>query len=430
MSLLLVNHNDLNSKQLIPFLDKLIALSLFLLLFTDTVTGFIVNEGLNFLRPSQVLKLVIIGYMTFRLCLIQKYFVLLVFFYLAWIIASLSSYYLHAYSIGFIARDVNFLIKTFLPLISFYFCKFLLQKNEKYYSKYFQYILYFNFIILAGNMILGIMGFGYSEYTIGDKEIGTSGYFTAGNEVAAVMVILNCFVLFKCWANKRKYYLLLAALCFFIAVCKATKVAMLGSLLSIIFIPLVSEHLYIFKFTKLKLWIMVSFFLALFLSFNLGVYLIDEIGLMDRWAFALAKTDLLTTILSGRNIYLENAWYLFKNDFSTLEMFFGRGLDNFVKSMIPYIGKEKNVEMDFFDIFFQYGILGTILVFVPYLKIIYETSLKFFNGNKYFAPMVLLSNAILLLVSFISGHVIGGGMVAVFIGIVNSMAYIDKKTID
>lgn len=410
----------------LKFLDNTIVYALFFLLLADSFTGIIVNEGISFVRPSNVLKVLLMLSMAIRLVIIDKSFLFIALFYLSWIFALLAVFYYTNSSLSMIGREVNFLLKVFLPLLSYYYFRHLFITRGQWMMLKTNKIIWFNFWILAINLILGILGFGYAEYTIGDRSIGSSGYFTAGNEVAAVMIILQAFVLFQCWSKKQKYYLPLAAICFFIAVCKATKVAMLGSLLCILLIPLISEHTRLFKLTKLKFRMVAIILIALFLIVNAGVLLIEEIGLMDRWADAFRKTDLLTTIMSGRNLYLRDAWYLYTNDYSLLEQVFGRGLDPFVKSMIPFYAKEKNVEMDFFDIFFCYGGLGLILVFVPYLKMGFQSLLMFKSYKSIYSPAVLVSNILLLLVSFIAGHVIGGGMVAVFLGLINALAFYEE----
>jgi hypothetical protein len=98
-------------------------------------------------------------------------------------------------------------------------------------------IFFVNFVVLALNLILGILGFGYYQYAGG---IGTVGFFFAGNEVSGSMLCIFFPVLF--YVFKRYSFLvytLTAILIFSLAVFKVTKVAIGGTLLIIFIIPTV-----------------------------------------------------------------------------------------------------------------------------------------------------------------------------------------------
>ena len=100
--------------------------------------------------------------------------------------------------------------------------------------------VFFNLSVLLVNLLLGLWGFGYEQYEGG---IGSVGYFFAGNEVSAVLIVLFCFALDYVFVNySTKTYFLVSLVMIVFSLIKATKVGMAGTLICVFVIPALHKH--------------------------------------------------------------------------------------------------------------------------------------------------------------------------------------------
>src|SRR5690606_8715702 len=90
---------------------------------------------------------------------------------------------------------------------------------------------------------------------------------------------------------------------------------------------------------------------------------VKSTGLLERMAFFYERMDILTFILSGRNLMVEAATKFFFTEYSFLEYLFGVGQQGFLNLMNIYNGSPHFIEIDFFDVLFMNGFFGVIVVF-------------------------------------------------------------------
>lgn len=290
-----------------------------------------------------------------------------------------------------------------------------LEMKEKSLRKFWSAFVWFNFWLIAGNILLGVLGIGYSQYdSPGGQGIGGRGFFFAGNEVAGIFLLFSSI----CWFQTRNwlgiyrfvFFLFLLAL----GVLNTSKTAILG-------IILIIGLMEIPKFFSIKL--SVGRFLGLLylpvLMIGMGALIywgVHATGLIDRIAFFYQKLDLLTFILSGRNQMVMGAWNFFPKVYSFWDYLFGVGNQEFLRLMGIYHGNAHTIEIDFFDLLFMNGFLGLGLV----LGIFFWATWRSFAGNLSHNPIWAL-NLVLLLISFMAGHIFNSAMLGISLGLVNGL---------
>ena len=82
--------------------------------------------------------------------------------------------------------------------------------------------------------------------------------------------------------------------------------------------------------------------------------------------------------------------------------------------------------MDFLDALMNYGIVGSILIYL-FLTKLYLVAHKFKKFNNYpYAGLVSYCNIVLAVVSFVAGHVIFSAMAGIFVSLINSLVFVKQ----
>ena len=135
------------------------------------------------------------------------------------------------------------------------------------------------------------------------------------------------------------------------------------------------------------------------------------------------STPFLNMILSSRDIYLVRKIQNLDN-YKLYDYLFGLGKNQRIDNELS----DKNIEIDFLDILFNYGIIGFIIYFSLLICVIYFILKYFINKpNKVFSNYNLLelyiSMVLMILISCLSGHVLGAPSVALILSIIISKVY-------
>jgi hypothetical protein len=292
----------------------------------------------------------------------------------------------------------------------------MIDKNGSEYIIKLRKVLKVNLIVLIANISIGILGFGHIQYRGG---FGTRGFFYAGNEMSALVIVLFSFSLFFIFRNyNRKYYYLVALLYLVLALFSSTKVSMFGILASIIVIP------YLNKAIDLKKIFIVNFksVLKIAIIITLGIYLIfvfiRQTGLLNRWEFFFTNmynNDIFSFLLSGRNLEAKEMIETFFTEHSFFRNLIGLGAGNEIVV--------KTVEMDFIDILVNFGYLGVITIGASLIIIFRKIYKNNLNPDYEFAVYSLYIISLLLPISVFTGHIVFSAMTGIFISIVSSLAY-------
>lgn len=332
-------------------------------------------------------------------------------------IGSLISVFSTLDGVGFV-DDFITVLKLLTPLIVFIYCALITQYRCDLVLSYGIRCCYISFYIVALNLILGILGFGFASYGVG--EIGIKGFFYAGNEVSGLYIVFFGLLLHWAWQKVGKLlYLIMSVLTLIAGLLIATKAAMLAGALLVFAIPIFNERNRLFHLTWLKIKLIFPFvILLLVLSFFL-ISILESTGIWGRLVWFYEKKGIIGLIFSGRDEFISTGMAAFHFVAGAPEYIFGIG-----RTGLGLITKE-SMEVDPIDMFLWFGILGVCvyisLVFV-FIKVSYLATLQ---KNSEWGPVVLLINIVLIAVSIIAGHIFTSGMLGPFIGLINGIAYAD-----
>lgn len=388
---------------------------LFLLLPVDALNAYILNGNESAgMSPGQLFKLPIILTMIGSLILYPRGFLIITFiFFLLSIPTALNS----NLNFGWIMRDVTDISKYLTPLISYYFFSQLWKENSRLRTK-FDFWIYFSYGILALSILASIFGLGTPMYDqkLGDQNIGTRGLFYSGNEVSITFIVLLSFVSYKVRKSKLKFVFLFFNL--LLAILISSKTAILGVLLVYVFISISEDRLNLNKIKRIRKRIFL-FFLITILAIVVWQLILNS-PLIIRFIYFFNKLDLLTFILSARNIYLLNAFDIFYANYGWLEFLFGLGYNEYRTVVV------KMIEIDIFDLLFTYGIVGAFLFIFCISIHLYNTYKSKLVNSSYSYNICF----ILFLISCLTGHTFGSGMAGIFIGYVLSYYKSDEQNIN
>ncbi len=309
----------------------------------------------------------------------------------------------------------------FFPISLLFFSSIEVAKGKA--EKIISAFAWMNFGLIAVNILLGVLGIGYSQYDSPTGQgIGGRGFFFAGNEVAGIFVLFGgfCWHLTKEWTGL--YRVLFFVFLLLLGVLNTSKTAILGILIIITLLEIP-------KFFSIKLSLGRFFGLmmlpVLVLSIGAVIYWgIQATGLIDRISFFYDRLDLLTFILSGRNQMVEAAMTFYPNMYSLGEYLFGKGNLEFLELMGQFHGEAHTIEIDFFDLLFMNGWLGMGLILGVYIFVFIRG--VFWPGDLEKSPLLPI-NFTLLLISFMAGHIFNSAMLGISLGFFNGMTPSQKQ---
>lgn len=402
----------------VSYLDNFIILLMFALLPVDMLNGLVLKSGINLpISIGQLFKLLILVFLFFRFLSKPKLLLISFGFTLLLLLPSLYQS-VKQLSAAFLFADIIKISKYLAPLFSFlFFVDFIKQSDENGIRKLMK-LAQFSYLVLAGNVLLKYIGLGYPMYEFG--SIGSKGFFYAGNEISALLVILSSIIAFDLWHNKKRIkYFLFWALTLFVGLTISSKTGVVGIMLIFLLIPLKRPSI------RLSIGRLIFFLSAIFLIVPLVFYLswkfIQGTAFYIRLLYFSEKFDFWTFLLSNRNVFFKDTYQKYIDEYSIIEKIIGVG-----QSQYELLNNGSIVEVDFADILFAYGILG-LIYFLLIMTFLFVQALRFSRNYKYiFANFVLLMVFVLLSISTTAGHVYSSGMAAVFIGLLFSLMYFKK----
>jgi hypothetical protein len=402
-------------------LNKIIFILLSFILWIDALTGMIQFYGGFSIKLSLLFKLPLIFGMLMVVSLKNRQVFSFILIAIACLFIGPGYRFLSNPKINFLVTDFSMAIKVVTPFITFYYCKVIASIFPNLLGKYGMRALWFNFYAVLFNLFIGVLGFGYPSYPSADggPGIGINGFYVAGNELSGCFVLLFGFVLHCCWNYKRFYFYPMAFLSVICAALIATKTAMFASLLLVFLIPIVNERKNVFRLTKLKLKLFVPLLIASSLLIYFILDFIQALGLYDKITWILQEKGVLGLILSGRvefSTQIINAFMAFATWF---EYLFGIG----TIGMSDYFFTKYAAEVDPVDLFVYFGVVGSLIAYF-FLFIIMHPAFSMFKSDKFFPPIIVLVNIILVMLAFFSGHIMNSGMLGLLWGLFNSLVFI------
>lgn len=347
---------------------------------------------------------------------LEVYIVTLLFLYIMGV--EIVNAYIHQ-ELSYFTVGISGAFKTTLPFYTYFFLK---ERADAgcFQRKHLDGIFLLYCAVVVFNVIFPVMmGISFSNY----KEGGYSGFYQAGNELNAFIVLSLPMLIY--YAMSRRSWMiaglmLLMTLCALLTGSKST----LGSvLLSYAFVP------FLFHWTR---YISIPVIMGLGVA---GVMLVweylDKIvglfstsGIYARLAYTLKQnTSILDILLGVRVQYF--GYYLneFENS-SWGHILFGKGYQYAHEFMFPIVGKTKSAEMDIIDFIARYGLLGwTLMAFI-----LLWTLIKHVNFKSTFTWVFLFSFGLLSLNAILAGHVLSNSFLVFHLAVLFTINYLAKRS--
>ncbi len=361
--------------------------------------------------------------------------------------AYLIAFLLRIYMIGeseLITFEVKSLIKAFyypIVLIGLWLInkkENLIESNNLFKWIFAQYLIIIFFATISGTS--------FKSYKHG---FGSVGWFYAANEKSAIIAILLSSIFLPLIMKKWNIInILLFGLLIFSVFYVGTKAPPLGLIIFLVGMIVVAFFRLLYKvrnssinFSKVliaTLLLSAALFFYSPLAKNLvssyGRFFIGQdeliVGEMSEEELEKEREDkeIVQAILNNRNIYRDFVRESYnESDLSGKLLGIGYHLRDNEGNIT-----DKTIEMDFYDIFFRYGILGTIVYFLPTFLMALYLLLLFFRGfRKNVTSYVIVALSFSVLIGFavgmISGHVLTSPPVSIFTAVMITTLYSSLK---
>ena len=335
------------------------------------------------------------------------------------------------FTLSFLKTELTYLFKfTYFPIITICFINIydeLSLKKEKIFK-----ICLFNIIVYSIFILVPeITGTSFNSYL--DSSKGSVGWFFAANEIGAIVVALFPYAYYMLFERMSISKIILV---FIIIITAMTLLGTKTSFLGMVITEFVYLVYFLFNSKKNRALglktciciIIVSIFLIPRIPAiknlqtainNDDEQIVEEDDSIseDRYNFNPSTQKLFSIIFSGRQNFFFEALDIY-NYSKPVDKFFGIGFSN--RETINDGGIEKLIEIDLFDVFFHYGLLGFIIYFGPLVYICFRV-IKLIFQSKFTFTFFKLTNiyiiGIVTMISMIAGHVYGAPSVSIYVAI-------------
>ena len=351
-------------------------------------------------------------------------------------IAYIANSYLK-YNFSMLFTQLKGIIKVFyfpIILVSLYeICK------EKKFNSFEKYLNISLIIYITTIIICRIFSVGYPTYPNNDK-LGSIGLFYAGNETSAILAMLSPICFWKLISEKFSIINIIVCIATIFAMLEiGTKVSALSIIILLVLTFILAGIKMFIKDRKTIYKQFIAISLMVILSFMFIAYTPagKNTGIGLTWktisnSSSTSKSDPSKSdpsaptskesraeLLSGRNNYLKNTLKIYKES-SVLSKLTGTSYVSYSEK--KGIHESKLVEIDYFDIFFCHGILGTIIYIIPLILIAISLLKKLFsnfivNIKNNYTIFTLYSILIGCGIALLAGHVFTAPAVSIFLAI-------------
>lgn len=394
---------------------KILIILLSMTLLIDAITGIMINNlGVKRSIIGVLFRGILLIYFLIYLLIRNKKNIYICLFVNIYIFTNiLLSYFMRHFTIKGLLFDIVEIAKiALMPVILIGIISMWKDKILKYED--LKKVIKISIDILLVIYLIGIVfGLGGNIYS----GAGYKSVFNANNSFNIVVIVLFIFQTEAAFKSRRKIDALKSFMLILILI-------FLGSKTSIIFIPFYFILKAIIEFKNLsKKTLLKCIVFTLLICFTLFTIFNERIiAIINNQLYFLNKESesIITFILSGRNEFLSISYNEFVSNISLLSLFFGVGsyFNQYMISLKLGFPTIKNIEMDFFDILFSYGIIGILLTYGVVTYIIIKNIKKIIK-NKLTSEIIAISSMILF--SFLAGHVFPDAMSATYLAILVAM---------
>lgn len=278
-------------------------------------------------------------------------------YFLLWILLLPILYTLFDSNAKGLFTDYAQVMKLAYPIILYTVCNLFIVRGYIKRKQIENVLKYYVFFYPLSIVIPYIMGVGYRSYA--SYNNGYLGFYGAGNELSIVLVCMYIISLNYFLNSKRRLYLVTALLSAFSALLTGSKTGMIVLVFSTIILAVHKKRAEEILGSALLLLLCIAGGFALFGPLITGILqgnlqmLVNKYDQMD--------TSFVTYLLSARNLKIVPNFMssIYDNEKGALNLFLGQGYYRQVSLSYKtaYTAERGLVEMDWFDIFFQHGLI-------------------------------------------------------------------------
>ena len=261
---------------------------------------------------------------------------------------------------------------------------------------------------------------GFNSYSV--AKLGSTGWFNSTNEISGIISIILPLLFIELSKKEKIIFKVIISIIFLYVISEmGTKTPILSLL-----IVLLGTFIYtIIKTLKDKKYKLLSGILIITVLLTVGTVVI------------IPKTNFYKNIMiHAKYLKLDSPKDIFTNDYVFDHFIFSQRIsflentDNRYDKVkiskklfgMGYISKKKTnykeIEMDYYDVWYNHGIIGFILFFSIYLYILFKVFRSLPKKIDYEKYMMYISLFLILILSLFSGHIITTPSVSLFVVLV------------
>lgn len=412
--------NRINKKSILGLWMSLIWLCMVMTPIIDNFVGYIMNTSGEETSISKIFRMIFILILLLAMfSALGKNDIILIISLLSYVIILPLLYSVLNDSSDSIMTDILYLFKLLFPIMYIFAVMALNEKGYPIKSINLHLLRYFSVIYPISVIIPMILDGGYKSY----GSIGVRGLFSSGNEISIVLGVM--FIVNYAFMRKKVTFfnVIMTIISAIIGILTASKAIIIIYLLFGLFIVFKKQN------AKIKnIVIIITVFGLLFFVMNNFFY--DEIIIfIDRMKFRYEQlgNSFWNVLFSNRNLKIlpnfENN-YLSSN--GIFYFLFGRGsfYHIYTTRYSKYISASGLVEMDFFDLLLQNGIIMFVIVVTFYYKV-FKRKVK---DELY--SMIKFSSFVMFLFSFMAGHVLYNPLSSTVLALLCSLLVVYENDVE
>jgi hypothetical protein len=415
-------------KKINKFLEKNIILIFTIFLFIqpvlDIITGVMLYTVKSTFTLSSLIRVIFMFFMIYYILFVKKTkFKKLLFFIFGYSIIFIFVNIMFKSNCNIISEIKNLLNNIYLP-ISIIFIIEMLENNNFEMKKIYIILLIYLLLVFIPNLL----GLGFNSYAY-SKE-GSVGFFYSANAVGSIISIIVPLFIYELIKNKNKIYLVLFLIMYlYVLLTLGTKAPILCALIILIYYIL----LFIVNLIKNKSYkkLILLFLILIIFSIVLSKIIVttpfyDNLLIHLRFLKIKKLSDLFTFknidhfIFSSRLSFFYKSFKIYISS-NILQKLFGIG----------YVINDKTIklaEMDYLDMFIHQGIIGFVLIYYIYFKLIIDMFKNYFkkfksnflNSEK---SLMIISIIISILCALLTGHVLATPAVSIYVSLIIVIYY-------
>lgn len=364
---------------------RLLEIFLLTLPLLDLLTSLNNRMVENFLSVGMIIKglAIIIAYIYVFFLSASKFKKVSILYY-SGIIIYIVGYFLFKsdlLNLNFLVSELKYILKfIYFPVLTFALLNIFdesgFEKDKLDKIMLWNLIFYILIIIIPTILDINFKSYSNSSYA------GSVGWYFSANEVSSILLLLFPFIYVLLKKHKVIFSLLFITSLFTISLI-GTKVTLFGIIIItfLIFITIIVKkkkilnNIVIISFSAFLITIiyMSENYSVMNLKNSISVEETQEtIEIENEISKYYEKNKFLSSIknlgsilLSDRDVYALNSYYIYSENYRPSYLLFGMGFSN--TDRISNSRVEKLIEIDFLDIFFHLGLLAIFIVAFPFI---------------------------------------------------------------